>query len=991
MPVTATNPAAPRRAVAPILAALLLLLGLGAGIANHLLAERDGAEVAAGNALVLALEGALSALKDVETGQRGFVIVPEEDYLEPYHAGVADLQLRLPELARLRAAARLAPDDTLETAATRRAELAAEAIALRRLNDESGIFRLAETGEGRRLMDAARAAAAQQQAEARARIAAVSRVGGHRGLGLNALAAAAGLAAAGLLAAYALSRRRAERRVTALLDGVMSNAPIGLGFLDRDLRVHGGNRALSDIARATLGAPLLPGDRLPAFVQAAAQSRLRAVVAGRERAEAEVEAPGIEHPHHLRLVLFPIREVAGEGAGLVIEDITRRKRAEARLRRSETRFRDLADSLPTLSWATDAQGGITWANGRWEDFSGLSAEASRGWAWARHLAEPEAEDRLRQAFAHGEAFEEGVALTGAQGATRWFLLRAVPFREEEVEPVSGWFATLADVTELREAQEEAQRAREAAEEANRAKSTFIANMSHELRTPLSAVIGYSEMLEEEAGDLAGSEALTEDLRKIGGNARHLLSLINDVLDLSKIEAGRMEVQAEEFDPVALARDTAATVEALLRKKGNELHLILPERLEPVRSDPVKLRQMLLNLLSNAGKFTERGRVTLALADEGEGAQRALVCRVADTGIGMTPEQLEKLFRRFSQADSSTTRRFGGTGLGLAITKAFADLLGGSVSVESEAGRGTTFTLRLPAEHRPPADDDAAAQDGPAAPRAAPEEGAPADGLVLVVDDDPASRELLSRFVRREGFAVRCARDGEEGLRLARGIRPDAILLDVMMPRVDGWAVLSAVKADPELADIPVVMVSILKERGLAVSLGAEDYLTKPVDWSRLKRVLDGWRGAPGVALLVEADAAARAELRVRLEEAGWRAEEATGGAAARARLEAGEVGLVLVAVPGAGGEGLALVDAIRREPRLAGVRVVALTGGAIAQDDLARLRAQATRVLAAAEGEPPAELAAELRRLRRGHVNASPTAALNVGGGGSRRPEEAVS
>lgn len=934
----------------PVLAGALLLLALGAGAWSLWRAEGDRAAVAGGHALILALENALSALKDVETGQRGFVITARESYLEPYHQGLAELDTHMADVAARRAALGLPPDAALPPLLAARTALAAEAVALRRANNEARILEMADEGAGKRLMDEARAEVDRQQVEAERAIAAANAAGTRRAWWLGGVSAAAGLLAALLLALYARARRAAERRANALLDSVMANAPIGLGFLDRSLRVSGGNRALTETARETLGTPLGRGEALPERLRAPVEARLRAVLAGRERAEAEVEVPGAGTPHHLRVVLFPRAEGGGEGAGLVLEDITRRKRAEARLRRSEARFRDLADSIPQLAWATDAAGGITWSNQRWRDFAGGPAE---GWSWTALLPEDdraEAESRLRAAFAAGAPWEESLQMRGADGRWRWFLSRAVPLEEEEGGPVTGWFATHTDVTELREAEEAAQAAREAAEEANRAKSTFIANMSHELRTPLSAVIGYSEMLEEEAEDLQGGEALADDLRKIGSNARHLLSLINDVLDLSKIEAGRMEVQTEEFDVAALVREAAATVQALLRKKGNALALDVPDALPPMTSDPVKLRQCLINLLSNASKFTENGQVTLSVAREGDD----LLFRVTDTGIGMTKEQLGRLFQRFSQADSSTTRRFGGTGLGLAITKAFADMLGGAIGVESEAGVGTTFTLRLPLHWHAPGED------------AAPETGAgPAGAPVLVVDDDPASRELLSRFVRREGLPVRCARDGEEGLRLAREIRPAAILLDVMMPRMDGWSVLSAVKADPDLADTPVVMVSIVQQQALAVSLGAADYLTKPVQWPRLKRLLEKWR-APGAALIVEADDAARAELRAVLEAEGWQAEEAADCAAAHARLAqegAPPVALVLVAVPGRDEDGLALVHALRRDARFRDLAVIALTGGALPAGELEALRGQVRRVLPADE-EPPEELVAELRRLR---------------------------
>jgi CheY-like chemotaxis protein len=353
-------------------------------------------------------------------------------------------------------------------------------------------------------------------------------------------------------------------------------------------------------------------------------------------------------------------------------------------------------------------------------------------------------------------------------------------------------------------------------------------------------------------------------------------------------------------------------------------------------------------------------------------RREIAFHVTDTGIGMSQEQISRLFTRFTQADSSTTRRFGGTGLGLAITKAFCTLLGGDIAVESVEGRGTRFTIRMPMDMR---------ETGPE-PEAERTEAAPADpaehlgaGLVLVVDDDPASRELLSRFVLRDGFAVRTAHDGEEGLRLAKQLRPTAILLDVMMPRMDGWSVLTALKADPELAEIPVVMVSIVQERALAVSLGAADYLIKPVQWHRLRRVLDRYR-APGAALLVDAEAEARLEMRRLLESEGWAVEEAEGAEQALARLgatgaAAPPVGLVLVAVPGPEGDGLTLVHEIRQRDAWKDIQVIALAGGEVPPAALEALRGQVRRVLPAG-GEPPEALLRELRRIAASRSAATP-------------------
>jgi PAS domain S-box-containing protein len=390
----------------------------------------------------------------------------------------------------------------------------------------------------------------------------------------------------------------------------------------------------------------------------------------------------------------------------------------------------------------------------------------------------------------------------------------------------GMLALYHDVTALYDA-------RRSAEAANEAKSRFLAGMSHELRTPLNAILGYSEMLQEDARE-AGQDSFVPDLEKIRSAGKHLLTLINDVLDLSKIEAGKMELYLETFDVRPMLDSVADTVTPLVEKNGNTLALEVGVGLERMRADVTRVRQVLLNLLSNASKFTERGTISLSARREGDD----VVFAVADTGIGMTREQLGRLFQAFAQAEASTSAKYGGTGLGLALSRMFCEMMGGSVGVTSEPGKGTTFTVRLPLE-----------VSGAAA--VAARAGVPGEGrTVLVIDDDAQAREILSRILAREGFRTVAAGDGPAGLAVARTRLPAVITLDVMMPGMDGWAVLEALKADPATAAIPVIMVSVLDERQLGFALGAADYITKPVDRQRLIEAIEA-RGADGESLLAE--------------------------------------------------------------------------------------------------------------------------------------------
>jgi signal transduction histidine kinase/CheY-like chemotaxis protein len=518
-------------------------------------------------------------------------------------------------------------------------------------------------------------------------------------------------------------------------------------------------------------------------------------------------------------------------------------------------------------------------------------------------------------------------------------------RRDEIGLLAAALGSMAgkidgQLRELREKEARLLEAKGAAEEASKAKSEFLANMSHELRTPLNAIIGYSEILLEEAEDL-GQDGLKPDVEKIRGAGRHLLGLINDILDLSKIEAGKMDLFVEEFDVAAVLKDVRETVEPLVTRNGNALEVRHAPDLGAMRSDQVKVRQTLFNLLGNAAKFTKGGRITLEARRLAGGDGDRLEFRVADTGIGMTPEQVARLFQPFSQADASTTRHYGGTGLGLAITRHFCRMLGGDVAVESEPGGGSTFTVVLPADG--PGAADAAAQ---AEARAGRHGGG--GGTVLVIDDERATHELLERELGARGYRVVHASGGREGLRLARERRPDVVTLDVIMPEMDGWAVLRELKADPALRDIPVVLVTILGDREMGYALGAADYLTKPVEAEALLRAVGRFRAGDGGAevLVVDDDAGTRELLRRTLAREGWAVAEAADGREALARLGRGAPpSVVLLDLMMPGMDGFEVLAAMRREEAWRGIPVVVVTAKDLGREEAAWLDGHAEKVL----------------------------------------------
>jgi len=348
----------------------------------------------------------------------------------------------------------------------------------------------------------------------------------------------------------------------------------------------------------------------------------------------------------------------------------------------------------------------------------------------------------------------------------------------------------------------------AADEANKAKSAFLAKMSHELRTPLNAIIGYSEILQEDAND-EGNKATADDLDKILSAARYLLGLINDVLDISKIEAGKMELYIETFDVKKLIHEVAVTVQPLVGKKGNQLKVECAPELGDMQADSTKVRQMLLNLLSNASKFTEKGTITLAILSDPDGQH--VLMKVSDTGIGMTPDQLKKLFKAFSQADASTTSKFGGTGLGLAISRQFARMMGGEITVESTVGVGTTFTVRMPLQVQDlsrrlvPIDPEKVPQNTIPPFKPAPAEPAadrtPYD--VLLVEDDPPTRDMMSRTLEREGWKVRSAANGQLAIQVLEQVLPAAVVLDLKMPIMNGFQFMDVVQSRAEWSHLPI--------------------------------------------------------------------------------------------------------------------------------------------------------------------------------------------
>ena len=517
-----------------------------------------------------------------------------------------------------------------------------------------------------------------------------------------------------------------------------------------------------------------------------------------------------------------------------------------------------------------------------------------------------------------------------------YSVRAEKLANDEVGTLIDSFNEM--LVQIQKRDIELQEARVVAEKANQAKSNFLSFMSHELRTPLTAIIGFSEMLVQDV-EAEGHKEWVEDLRRVHDSGRYLLELINDILDISKIEAGKMEVHVETFDVGVLVRDLKGVLRPLVERKKNQFVIECPDNLGTLQADRIKVRQCLLNLLSNASKFTDQGKITLAASREARDGQDWLVFRISDTGIGMTPEQLAKLFRAFSQADDSTSRKYGGTGLGLALTRKFCQMMGGDVSVSSKPGEGSVFTIELPAV----VGRVTAAADAPAAIAAKVRPG----GCILIIDDDPAVHQLLAAALGPEGYELRFAVNGAEGLRLARELKPAVITLDVIMPEMDGWVVLALLKDDPELAQIPVIMLTVRSDQDFGFAMGVADYLQKPIDRERLVNVLKKYhRLDPNShVLVVEDDAAARQLISRMLREKEYTVAEAENGLEALHSISQKTPSLIILDLKMPVMDGFEMIAELHQREEWRKIPVVVVSGKELTAEDRQRLEGHVQTIL----------------------------------------------
>ena len=647
-------------------------------------------------------------------------------------------------------------------------------------------------------------------------------------------------------------------------------------------------------------------------------------------------------------------------------DVTEAQATEEALRASERRLAQIVDLLPNMVFLKEPEElRFVRLNKAGEDLLGYSRDSLLGKTSSDLFPEDEARRYLaqdREVLASSEVLDIPEETTQTRGrGLRVIHTKKVAVRDDAGRPLF-LLGIAEDITDRKRAEAALEAAKEAAETANRAKSDFLAKMSHELRTPLNSIIGFSEILEDESVG-----PLTDKQRRYISNVlvsgRNLLQLINDILDLSKVEAGRMELVPSRFEVPAALEQVRAIVAALADRKRLTVDLEAPASLPLLHADQAKFKQIMYNLLGNAIKFTpEGGRVTVTarvIHPSGNGNTGELLeVAVADTGIGIAAEHLGRIFGEFEQVNADPKDSQEGTGLGLALTSKLVELHGGRISVESELGRGSTFRFSLPLAP-PPARAVEAASSSP------PVEGAgPACPLVLVIDNDPDARALIAHYLTEAGYRVECAADGGEAIRLAEALRPDAITLDILLPDRDGLLILAELKSSPETRDIPVVVVSVTDRRELGFSLGAAGWLVKPVHKAELLAALDAAGGGPRdgrtTVLVVDDEPATVAYLRELLQQRGFGVLTASGGEAGIGLALTRHPDLILLDLMMPGVNGFDVVQALRANPLARQIPILILTGMDLTQADAARLGSSVQAILS--KGGPD-QLLAELARI----------------------------
>lgn len=629
-----------------------------------------------------------------------------------------------------------------------------------------------------------------------------------------------------------------------------------------------------------------------------------------------------------------------ERASVLEREISERQRVETALRESEEKYYHIINAAAEAIISLDAHGMVCEFNRAAEEMFGFSKAELLG----KSLT-PIMPPRLRDLHAAGIA---RYCTTGQRHLPRWQNIELPGYtkdgREFLLEVSFSLFAAgdkkyltgvLRDITERKRVEDELRQARATAEAATEAKSAFLANMSHELRTPMNAIIGFTRLVMRRSQDVLPQRQY-ENLERILLSAEHLLTLINDILDLAKVEAGRMEVHPVGFPLEELIDECLQTLEPMVKSERVHFSKALAPALPLLVTDKEKVKQILMNLVSNAVKFTADGTITLT-AQHHAGV---LTITVTDTGIGIPAEALARIFDEFHQVDSSTTRQYGGTGLGLAISRRLAQLLGGDITAHSTHGVGSTFTLTLPVCYDAP---HPVTQITPVAAREERSQPAPAK-IILAIDNDPDVIYLLRENLIEAGYRVIGVTSGEEGLQQARELRPFAITLDILMPHKDGWQILHALKADPATRDIPILVLSIVDNKALGYQLGAFEYLRKPFDREAILAALTRIPPQHGRLLVVDDDAHVVDLVRQCLEGEPYEVMAAADGQEALHVIAHQRPDIVLLDLLMPRLDGFAVIEQLRQSPQYAQLPIIVFTAKTFTATESTRL-AQSVRTV----------------------------------------------
>jgi PAS domain S-box-containing protein len=930
-----------------------------------------------------ALSNLIIHLEDAESGQRGYVLTGDSSYLGRYARMVT---ATTHDLDRVRA---LAASDTalgplmtpLGPAVQATLSDLDQTIALRNSgNATAAVSRLgAEAGD--HLLDGIRTsvqaldstlARRTEQLETRVRVAGrVARITIVAGAFLTV---ALVLISRLLFARNIADRDRVETEVLrsrSFLDSVIEQIPHMVFIKDaKDLRFVRFNRAGEELLGYTR-AELIGKNDFDFFPDAEARffvEKDREVLARGTVLDIPEE---VIHTRHkgtriLHTKKVPVLDASGRPQFLlgVSEDITEQRQAAAALRAAETRLQQVLAFSSTVIYALDVRPGKlipTFVSENFSHLTGYDIADALDPAWAAERFHPEERERLlaeMPALLVQDRFTREYRFLFRDGTYHWMRDESRVLRDAGGAPVQILGAWL-DISERVRAEEELRRARSAAETANRTKSEFLAKMSHELRTPLNSIIGFSEMLEDQTfGTL--NEKQHRYVHNVLASGRLLLQVINDILDLSKVEAGRMELTLSQFEVAQALAEVRALMDPIAEQKHHIMEVDVEAGLPSIVADPAKFSQIMVNLLSNAIKFTpDGGRIRItARRPPGE---PVIEVAVTDTGIGIAPEDLRRIFREFEQLDSEYVREQQGTGLGLALTKKLVELHGGRIQVESEIDRGSTFRFYLPLRAQPSASPPVVATTLEAVPPPRQEQGP----LVLVVEDDARAGDLLGHFLKEAGYRVAHATTGSQAVALARTLKPDAITLDILLPGEDGIAILGQLKSTTATRRIPIIVVSITDHRELGLSLGAVEWLVKPVQRDSFVAAVRRSMGAIPIGhtptVLVVDDEVPTVELLTEtLNRNGLRALSATDGRTGVELALAHHPDVIVLDLVMPGMTGFQVVRQLRDHPAGRNIPILVFTGKELTAEDRARLL---DGVQAVVRKDGPAELLAELARV----------------------------